>query len=231
MKEIRILHLLPNMLSLYGEYGNVAILDHVLTQQGHRVVREVWESGPLNPDAYDFIYIGSGTEENLKEAVRRLSPHAQVIRQSIEHGTHWLATGNAMAIFGTDALGVLPYESATLQNDTRFMGDVITGDAFGAPLVGYVNTSSEYYGIKTPLFRLQYGMELGNRKGSEFVDGILCNHFYGTQLLGPVLVKNPHFLSAIAEEITGEPLTLDPNSNLCKAYAVTLQELKKRAGL
>lgn len=229
MKEIRILHLLPNMLSLYGEYGNVAILERVLTQQGFSVVKEIWESGPLTPDAYDFIYIGSGTEDNLKEAIKCLAPHTRAIQDSIENGTYWLATGNAMVIFGRDALDVLPYESAT-QNTQRFMGDVITGDAFGAPLVGYVNTSSEYYGIEAPLFRLRYGLGLGNRKGAVSDEGICYKHFFGTQLLGPVLVKNPHFLSAIAGELTGEPLHLDPESNLCKAYTVTLQELKKRAG-
>ena len=31
MKEIRILHLFPKRLSLYGEYGNLSILKKVLT--------------------------------------------------------------------------------------------------------------------------------------------------------------------------------------------------------
>ena len=33
MKEIKILHLLPKLLSLYGEYGNVAVFANELRKQ------------------------------------------------------------------------------------------------------------------------------------------------------------------------------------------------------
>ena len=34
MKEIKILHLLPKLLSLYGEYGNVAVFANELRKAG-----------------------------------------------------------------------------------------------------------------------------------------------------------------------------------------------------
>ena len=37
MKEIRILHLFPKRLSLYGEYGNVAVLARTLESLGNKV--------------------------------------------------------------------------------------------------------------------------------------------------------------------------------------------------
>lgn len=228
MKEIHILHLMPKLLSLYGEYGNVAILNKVLTDKGYSVIVDQWENGALDLTKYDFVYVGSGTEDNLCEATRRLSSHADAVRHSIDQGICWLATGNAMAVFGKSALGVLSYETETV-TESRYMGDVLTQDLFGGPLVGYINTGCRYSGIVTPLFRLRFGLYLGNEKNGTDGEGILHNRFYGTQLIGPVLVKNPHFLAALASQITGEMVSVDSESYLCKAYDIALRELQKRA--
>lgn len=228
MKEIRILHILPKMLSLYGEYGNVAILNHVLTENGHRVSIDHWDNGCLNLEPYDFIYLGSGTEDNLQEALRRLEPHKEAILASIDSGKLWLATGNAMSLFGKSGLEILPFNTVT-DATSRFMGDVLTDNHNSKPLVGYVNTSCRYENITHPLFELRFGSHLGNDKGNSCGEGILINNFYGTQLIGPVLVKNPHFLMEIASKITGTEISIDAESYLMKAYMVTLHELQKRA--
>lgn len=229
MKEIKILHLLPKLLSLYGEYGNVAVLANELRKAGFTVTVDSWEKGELNLD-YDLIYIGSGTENNLPEAVKRLAPHADAIKSSIK-ATTWLATGNAMTLFGasvsqgdrtTPALGVFDYTTA-IHGGKRYLGDALTAEK----MVGFINTSSVYEGITTPLFRLQLNPNLGNDKKSNH-DGIHADRFYGTQLIGPVLVKNPHFMERIAAEMTGETLTLAPDSNIRKAYDISLNELQKR---
>ena len=65
MKEIKILHLFPKLLSLYGEYGNVAVLRRALADAGWTVTVDRYETGALDLDGYAFIYIGAGTEDNL----------------------------------------------------------------------------------------------------------------------------------------------------------------------
>ena len=228
MKEIRILHLMPKLLSLYGEYGNLSILRKVLTDHGCNVSVEEWDTGDLELTGYDLIYIGSGTEDNLKEAIRRLTPYVEQIRESVEASQHWLATGNAMAIFSASALNILPYDCVT-DPEKRFMGDVITEDAFGSPLVGYINTSCQFEGIATPLFSLRFGGHLGNDKGNSNAEGFRYKEFFGTQLIGPVLVKNPHFLEALGSRVAECDICVSNDSYLKKAYAVTLSELEKRA--
>ena len=230
MKEIKILHLLPKLLSLYGEYGNVAVFANELRKAGFSVTVDSWENGSLELSGYSFIYIGSGTEDNLLEANRRLKPYANVIEASISNVT-WLATGNAMTLFGatiargeetTPALNVFPY-TATIHNGKRYLGDVLTED----DMIGFVNTSTVYEGITTPLFKLLLNPKLGNTK-SDAADGIHEEKFYGTQLIGPILVKNPHFLMKIAAEVTGKSVILSHASSLRKAYDISLDELKKR---
>ena len=234
MKNIKILHLLPDLLSLYGEYGNVAILEKVLKDNGHSVTVQKWNGGELALSNADFIYIGSGTEENLMEAVKRLLPYQEVIAESIDSGKLWLATGNAPALFGKsvtwkesnqEALAVASFETA-IDTTKRFLGDVLTEDYLGAPMLGFINTSCIMKDVP-PIMTIRLNPKLGNDKQSSGEGFRICN-FYATQLIGPVLTKNPHFLAHIYEKLTGEVLQIIPDTNLAKAYAVSLSELTKR---
>lgn len=235
MKEIKILHLFPKLLSLYGEYGNVAVLKKTLENSGISVTVDTYEDGPLELEGFDLVYVGAGTEDNLMEAIRRLLPHSAQIKASITSGIKYLATGNAMTLFGcaveragnkSAALDCFPY-TTLLEDNKRYLGDVLTEDAFGRPLVGFVNTSSIYSDVPSPLLTLKLNPALGNDKRN-CVDGIHVGNFYGTQLIGPMLVKNPHFLAHICQELTGSPITIAPDSNMEKAYQIALRELSAR---
>lgn len=235
MKEIKILHLFPKLLSLYGEYGNLLVLRSTLENHGYAVQIDHYEGGVLSLEGYDLVYVGTGTEDNLMEAIRRLMPYSAEIKASIDGGMHWLATGNAMTLFGatvsrygavSQALGCFDY-STDIQDDRRYLGDVLTEAAFGSPMVGFINTSSIFEGITTPLLTLKLGTSLGNNK-KDCADGIYTGNFYGTQLIGPVLVKNPHFLCQICSELTGEEIAINVETNIQKAYQVALKELSAR---
>lgn len=235
MKEMKILHLFPKLLSLYGEYGNVAVLRHTLETMGVSVTVDTYEDGALVLDGYDLIYVGAGTEDNLMEAIRRLLPYQAQIQASIAGNVHYLATGNAMTLFGTSvsrygadnqALDCFAY-TTVMEDNKRYLGDVLTEDAFGGPLVGFINTSSIYNGIASPLLTLKLNPTLGNDKRGN-ADGIHVGNFYGTQLIGPVLAKNPQFLAHICQALTGEIISIPAEANMQKAYQIALQELSTR---
>ena len=235
MKEIKILHLFPKLLSLYGEYGNIAVLRRTLEENGINVTVDSYEKGELHLEGYDFIYVGAGTEDNLFEAVKRLMPYRAAICASIHDGKLWLATGNAMALFGTtvkrgeavsEALDCFSYVTI-IHDSKRYLGDVLSAEGFEGQFVGFVNTSCVYEGITTPLLQLRLGTKLGNTK-QDSADGIREGNFYGTELIGPVLVKNPHFLAHIYRELTGKEINIAKDSYAQKAYDVALMELTKR---
>ena len=128
MNEMKILHLFPKLLSLYGEYGNVAILKNALEETGYTVSVTACEDGKADFSAYDFIYVGSGTEDNLVVALDRLD--ADAVKASIESGKVWLATGNAMTLFGktvrrgkqeVPGVGAFGY-TTTIDDSKRFLG-------------------------------------------------------------------------------------------------------------
>ena len=237
MKTIKILHLFPKLLSLYGEYGNVVILTKTLENNGYSVDVREYENGFDIDFDVDFIYVGSGTEENLLEACVRLKNFREKIVASVENNTVWLVTGNAMSLFGesikTDsdiksAVSLFDYITE-IEGENRFHGDVLTSEnnIFGEKLIGYVNTSSVYTKINEPLLNLILGKKLGNDKKT-LSDGIIYKNFYGTQFVGPFIVKNPAVLSRIYNDITGETLTLSEDLSIVKAYNTAVSELVNR---
>lgn len=239
---MKILHLYPDFMNLYGEYGNMRVLQRHLQDQGVTVTLEekTVTDDSLDFSDVDFIYIGCGTERSQKAALQHLLPYRQAILDACERGVVGLFTGNACDMLGeaiTDgsgtehkALGLLPFTTVESAND-RYTGDAMTEQApFGQEAVGFFNKCSEVTGITNPLFTLKMGM--GNKKG-DLGEGWQKNHFFGTHLIGPVLVKNPAMLHYMVQLLlkreTGNN-TLKPVSYPFeeKAYETTHRALTQR---
>lgn len=235
MKQIRILHLFPKRLSLYGEYGNVAVLAKTLRDLGHPVEVLSYEEGDLSFENVDMVYIGAGTEEGIWEANRLLLPNKDGVKKAVSDGIYFLATGNAMALFGKsltfdgqDALALEVFDYTTqMTAKKRYLGDALAKDGSGNLYVGFINTGCVYTGTDKPVMELLLGKSLGNDKASP-AEGYREGNFFGTQLIGPVLTKNPHLLSTFVAALTGQDYTPDPESNLQKAYEIAKQELLNR---
>ena len=235
MKEIRILHLFPKRLSLYGEYGNVAVLARTLETLGNKVEVLSYEEGELSFENVDMVYVGAGTEEAVWEANRILQPHKATVQKAISGGISFLATGNAMALFGgeltldgekTVALEAFSYNTE-MTSKKRYLADAMGKDPDGNLYVGFINTGCVYTGTDRPVMELLLGKKLGNDKANP-AEGYQNGSFFGTQMIGPVLTKNPHLLSAFVKTLTGEEYIPDPDSNLQKAYEIAKQELLNR---
>ncbi len=233
--SINILHLFPELLSLYGERGNVEILKKTLEDNGCTVNVTFAEEVP-SFDGFDFIYIGSGTENAVIEAGKRLSAFSKEISKALENSI-FLATGNAMSLFGkeiSDGKDVFPTANifdfrTELKTEKRFLGDVISSEnnIFSSSVVGFINTSSVYTGISFPAFELRLNPTLGNDKKEGF-DGLFAGNFYATQLIGPFLVKNPSALEFFATKLGGKKISFASDSYIVKAYETAASELSKR---
>ena len=233
---MKILHLYHDFLNLYGDYANVSAMERILKNSGEAVeVDRLSLGGSVDFSEYDFIYIGSGTERNLRVALEDFKKYETALKEYIESEKAALFTGNSFEMLGaslTDCSGntveglKLFDFTCVEQNKTRNTADVIFGcDFLDKPLVGFVNKCSEIKGIRSPLFSVKMG--LSNCGGDKY-EGVRENNFFGTHLTGPVLIKNPHFLTYLAEIILGKT----PESGYLKheraGFEVTLSELKKR---
>lgn len=242
--KIKLLHLYPEAMSLYGEYANLTLLSRYLTWRGAEVeVKAVGCDEAPDFTGADLIYMGAGTERTQKAALGWLTPYKDALKEAAE-GSLVLFTGNAMELLGdsiTDQKGTV-YEGlgfggfATVETDKRVPHDAIAKtDLFPEPVVGFMNKCSHTSGVETPIFEAMT-MGMGNEKEGG-PEGFRRGNVVGTHITGPVLVKNPAFLAWIAERILenrGETLPVPANKpdwliHAEKAYQVTLEELSALA--
>ncbi len=238
--ELTLLHLYPDLMDLYGEYANLAVLRRHLEGLGVDVTLKTALCEEEPDFSADFIYMGAGTERSQKAALRALLPYADGLKAAVERGAVVLFTGNAMETLGTsvtDAVGeVFPAlglaDFTTKETDRREPGDVVAHcPLLESPVVGFMNKCSVTAGVNAPLFdslSLGFGNE-GDRGPEGFADGNL----FATHLTGPLLVKNPHFLHLMLRRIFAAkgwdcPAELPFLPHEQEAYAATLAELVSR---
>lgn len=237
--SIQLLHLYPDLMNLYGEYANVAALRRSLERQGAEVVVR---TGTLYQDidfsGADFLYMGAGTESAQLTALEDLRRYESAVRAALERGAVVLATGNAMELFGRSitgpdgaehaGLGLFPF-CTTVSGTARIQGDCLAvGAATGQVAVGFVNKASQTTDVEHPLFRMEHGP--GNNAGTA-EDGVWEGSFYGTHLIGPLLMKNPHINAYFTELLcrrAGLPYQPQDCPHEQRAYEVTLHALQER---
>lgn len=203
--KLKLLHLYADLMNLYGEYGNIAALKRHLEDQGAQVsVIKTETAAGISFGAFDFVYIGSGTEKNMKKALVDLRKEKESFTRAVQGGTVMLLTGNAFEMLGqavTDGTGknyeglcLAPF-TTTEQSKKRITGDCYcVCDFLHEPLVGFINKCSDIQGVETPLFDMQMGF--GNSE-NETLEGLHLRNLFGTHMIGPILVKNPHFMEYI----------------------------------
>ena len=231
---MKILHLYHDLMNLYGDYANISALCRILKTNGTEYSLDKKSiTDELSLLDYDFIFVGSGTEQNQRLAMRHLEAYKEDLKEYIQSGKFALFTGNSFEILGSkiqsflgDIEGLQLFDfTVTEKAGIRKTADTIfTLEGLDTPLVGFINKCSEIEGIANSLFTVQRG--LGNSKG-ENTEGILYNNFFGTHLTGPVLVKNPHFLKYIAEKLTGKELSIEAFAYEQKGFEITLKNLKQ----
>ncbi len=237
--EIRILHLYHDLLNLYGEYGNVSAVERYLKNQGVDVkVDKLSLYDHVDFSSYDFIYLGSGTEEKQLKALDDLKNNKSDIVSAYENGTVILATGNSFEIFGksitspdgtkTDGLSWFDMETTVTDKQRTLTDEVCTAEFLTSQCVGFINKASETKSHEKPMFSVDFGA--GNSKQIK-EEGIVKGNFYGTHLTGPCLIKNPHLLVYFASLIAkkkGFEIKPTELKYETKAYKVTLESLKSR---
>ena len=66
----------------------------------------------------------------------------------------------------------------------------------GGDIIGFVNKASLTTGATSPLFDVKQGSGNGKDDNKE---GVHYGNFYGTHLIGPVLIRNPQLCEYFAD--------------------------------
>lgn len=229
---VKILHLFPNLMNLYGDYGNITVLKKHLEDQGQKVIVDRKDiEHKINFNSYDFIYMGSGTESNLAIALDNIKKYKKDIINCINNGKVILFTGNAMELLGKhinneEALGIFDFD--TEYTDKRYTGDVIVRNEELGFIVGFINKSSIIRGSdNNKLF--DYVFMDNNLVDNDF-EGYCVNNTYATHIVGPILAKNPDFIERIVQTLLPKDCKYKNITYTyeIESFIVTLNALKER---
>ena len=192
---MNIAHLYYDLMNLYGENGNIKALEYSLKSQKVKVnIDRLSINDKIDFNKYDLIYIGCGTESNELIVLKDILKYKKEIKDYIESNKFIIATGNSLELFGkkignNNALNIFNYETKYI--DKRIVGDYINDTTIvESKILGFQNRGSIIINNNNPLFDNEIGVNYKN--------------FYGTYILGPILVRNPKFNKYIVSKLLKE---------------------------
>lgn len=207
--ELRIAHLYPDLLNIYGDFGNILALEKRAKWRDIRVeVVHVKSGTQINADDYDLFFAGGGQDaqqilaaneflknaNELSRAAYALKPMLAICGSYQLFGKYY-TTGDGQKIRGISLLDV-----STSAGKKRFIGNVTAICDFlpVRTIVGFENHSGvTYLGEKAkPLFKIKVG---NGNNGVDRTEGARYKNVFGTYLHGPILPKNPHFCDYLLE--------------------------------
>lgn len=202
MKAIKIVHLYYDLMNLYGEQGNILALTTAFKRQGVKTkVDLLTKDDKMDLSKYDIIYMGCGNEASQEIVRKDILKHKKALEKALKSATV-IATGNAWELFGKnieekEALGIFDYSSTLVS--TRIINEQINKVYFlDKPIIGFQNRGSINNNTENDLFEVINGC--GNTESVK-VEGIRVNDFYGTYMIGPLLIRNPHLTDYIVKKI------------------------------
>ncbi|HEV7810050.1 MAG TPA: hypothetical protein VGO64_05600 [Candidatus Limnocylindrales bacterium] len=233
-RRLRIVHLFPDLLSVYGDAGNVRTLVARASWRGIEVdVATVVGDSPSVPEA-DVLVIGGGQDRDQAQVERALRRLGDPILAAVADGAALLAvcggyqslgieyrTREGLSIRGPGILDV-----RTVAGQDRLVGPVVAKialpdvDAARPTIVGFENHSGRTTlgESSTPFAFVEVGHGNNDEDGTEGLieqPGVrgLRGLRIGTYLHGPFLPRNPHvadLLIAAGLRRTGQGDVLEP---------------------
>lgn len=205
---IKIAHLYYDLMNLYGDNGNIKALKYQLEKQQIKVNIDFLTIGDkIDFNKYDLIYIGPGTYNNQKLVIKDLLQYKKQIKSYIDNNNILLATGNAIELFGKyikdlkgrkiKSLNLFDFESEEIE--LHLVGETVAyNKQFKNNIIGFQNQNSIIKNLSNPWLQIKKGIGC-NAKSN--IDGINYKNFYGTYLIGPILVRNPELLEFICKKL------------------------------
>lgn len=195
---IRIVHLYPRDMNIYGDHGNVLTLQRRLEWHGYDAEVVEMHRGDRLPSRSDLIVGGGGQDSGQDLVEADLLGHGPDLRVMAADGVPMLMVCGLYQLFGhafrtnegrvLRGIGVLDVETAA--GPGRLIGNVVAhSEAFG-DVIGYENHSGRTTlgpGVE-PFARVPQGA--GNN-GSDGTEGARAHNVIGTYLHGSLLPKNP----------------------------------------
>ena len=209
--DLRICHLYPDLLNLYGDRGNIMTLVRRAEWRGiHAQITETRLGDALDRDA-DLYFIGGGEDRQQRLAAPDLCRiKGGALRDAVAAGAVVLAVCGGYQLIGheyraadgaaLEGVGLLDLRTIHPGPGTRrLIGNIVIREsASGQVLVGFEN-----HGGRTtlgPQSRALGTVTAGfGNNGEDRTEGAVSGNVFGTYLHGPLLPKNPWLADHLVE--------------------------------
>lgn len=231
---MRIEILFPEFCNLFGDMSNLRYLQKCLPQE--EFLETPFEEEPrFLTEPMDLVYLGPMTERTQEKVIEKLRPNKERLKDLIDGGTCFFFTGNAMEVLGSylenedgsriQGLGLLPLHvkrDMMHRHNSTFLGTFQ-----GEEVMGFKSQFTMAFPEDEldGLFQIKKGVGL-NRKCP--FEGVRVHNFFGTYLLGPVLLLNPGFTRYLLTQMGVTDPVLAFEQEMEAAYEKRLKDFHEK---
>ncbi|ABO50525.1 CobB/CobQ domain protein glutamine amidotransferase [Desulforamulus reducens MI-1] len=230
---LKVCHLYPDLLNLYGDRGNViAFVQRCCWRKIPVELIEVNVGEPVDFNEIDFLFLGGGSDREQNLMAADLLQRKNSLKEAIDKGLVVLAICGGYQMLGQyyltsdgqkiPGLGIL--DLYTKAGQQRLIGNVVLEMKIAnqsVNVVGFENHSGQtFIGNLDPLGKVLVGHGNNGQDGSE---GARYQNVFCSYLHGPLLPKNSKFtdmLIQLALERRGIKTDLIPLENEFEEAAV-----------
>lgn len=207
---LKILYLYPDMLELYGDYGNIQVLKYRIESRGYQAVIDRYSIGDNAPNFndYDIVFAGGGADNEQSILAEDLVKYKENIQEAVQNGVFFLLICGAYQLFGKYYKGVegniIPglevfdyYTVANPDRKKRCIGNIVIDanlNDLKTKVIGFENHGGQTFNISNSFGKVLFGN--GNKFGDS-EEGFFKNNVIATYLHGPLLSKNPELCDYI----------------------------------
>jgi CobQ-like glutamine amidotransferase family enzyme len=201
---LRVTHLYPRQMNIYGDRGNIMTLRHRCEARGIGFeLTELSLGDTFAPDSADLIFAGGAQDREQRNVAQDLlATKADAIRSAIENDVLLLAVCGAYQLFGRfyregtgeelPGAGVFDLHTEHAgPKAKRLIGNIVV-NWNGTTIVGFEN-----HGGRThlgPNARALASVRKGHgNNGGDGLEGAVYRNAFGTYIHGSLLPKNPAF--------------------------------------
>jgi CobQ-like glutamine amidotransferase family enzyme len=204
-KTLTLVHLYPEQMNIYGDWGNVLTLVRRAQWHGYDVRVVPFHPGDHLPLDADLVVGGGGQDSGQSVIQDDLLRIGSDLHKLADKKVPMLMICGLYQLFGhffqtkdgTRINGISMFDIETYGGDHRMIGNVVSQTEFGE-IIGYENHSG-----MTVLGENQkpFGQVVSGdgNNGKDRTEGAITKRVFGSYLHGSLLPKNPTFADALLE--------------------------------
>ena len=196
MKELKILYLYPDILELYGDFGNIQVLRYRLEQRGFKTIIQTYSIGDTPPDFknYDLVFSGGGADQEQSILAKDLIQYKDSIQEAIENGVFFLLICGSYQLFGKyykgvegeiiPGLEIFDYYTEAIEDRTkRCIGNIVIETELNGKktkVIGFENHGGQTFNIETPFGNVLFGNgnKFGDSKEGFFKENVIATYLH-----------------------------------------------------